>query len=276
MRFLKYQALGNDYIVLESKHSAFLSPDLIRAICDRHYGIGSDGILLLDSIIDGRYVIKILNPDGTEAEKSGNGLRIFARYLWDEGYVTCTLCNDGDISVMMGRVSFEARDVPMLIDKLEIVDVNFPIGDDLFKVTAVSIGNPHCVIVSDHISEETTRRLGPVIENHPLFPRKTNVQFVQVLDRNNVRAEIWERGAGYTLSSGSSSCAIASAVKKLGLCDNSVTVHMPGGIIKVVVDDHYYVTIQGSVSKVADGFFSEDFISRYVRFQQVVKVHDYF
>jgi diaminopimelate epimerase len=236
---------------------------------------------LLDSIIDGIPVIKILNPDGSEAEKSGNGLRIFAKYLWDEGYVstktfevitpsgqvTCSLCKDGDISVIMGRASFKSSDIPILSDKHEVVNDDFHVGEDSLKITAVSMGNPHCVIVSDYVSEETTRRLGPAIENHPLFPRKTNVQFVQVVDRNNLRAEIWERGAGYTLSSGSSSSAIASAVKKLGLCNDSVAVHMPGGIIKVVGDDEYCVTIQGAVRKVADGCFSEDFISSYVRFQ---------
>jgi len=279
MRFLKYQALGNDYIILESKHIDKLPAELIRRVCDRHYGIGGDGVLILSSLEHDRVCIQIFNPDGSEAEKSGNGLRIFARYLWDEGYVgkksfnvstksgvvTCSLLGGSEVAVKMGTANFSAKAIPLLIDKDEAINEEIIIGEDTICYTAVSMGNPHCVVISKDISATKAKRYGELLENHKIFPERTNVQFVNVVDRNNVRAEIWERGAGYTLSSGSSSSAIAAAVKRLGLCDNEISVHMPGGSIHVTVSDSFEIEIRGEVRKVADGIFSDDFIASYIR-----------
>ncbi|MBT8419806.1 MAG: diaminopimelate epimerase [Gammaproteobacteria bacterium] len=279
MRFVKYQALGNDYLVLDGMHAVDPDRNLIRAICDRHYGVGSDGVLILSAISDDAYTIRIINPDGSEAEKSGNGLRIFARYLWDEGFtskktfdvitlsdkVTCRLEDDGTVTVDMGRASFDSKDVPVNSEKMQTIREVIEVGGQILEYTAVSTGNPHCVIISENLSEERTRRIGKLIENHPIFPNRTNVQFVEVLDKNNIRIDIWERGAGYTYSSGSSSSAAACVVHKLGMCERDIDVHMAGGIIKVTISDDFHITISGDVRRIAEGSFSADFIDQNIR-----------
>lgn len=279
MRFIKYQALGNDYIVLEGIPGEDPAPALVRAVCDRHYGIGSDGVLILRAFSEDAHVIGIYNPDGSEAEKSGNGLRIFARYLWEEGHISrktvqiitpsdrviCHLEEDGTVTVRMGRARFASQEVPVSSAKPETIREEIEAGGEKLQYTAVSMGNPHCIIFSEEISEERTRRLGKLLENHSVFPNRTNVQFVRILDKNNIQIDIWERGAGYTRSSGSSASAAACAAHRIGLCGQDIQVHMPGGIIQVTIDSDFQVTISGGVERIAEGAFSPDFIDHYVR-----------
>ncbi len=271
MKFHKYHALGNDYIVIEPRECEKpLNQECIRTICHRHFGVGSDGILFgpLPSK-EAKYALKIFNPDGSEAEKSGNGLRIFSRFLYDQervaadeefaietkgGVVQSTVFNGGQkVQVEMGRVSFDAPKIPVTGDDREVINEKITAGDREFTYCAASIGNPHCVIVLAEISEQLARQYGPLLENHDNFPNRTNVQFMQVIDRENIRIEIWERGAGYTLASGSSSSASAAVARKLGLVDGSVSVHMPGGEIKIEVSDDYSILMTGGVTRVADG-----------------------
>jgi diaminopimelate epimerase len=272
MRFHKYHALGNDYIVLDPADFPSWtapSPDQTRVICHRNFGVGSDGILWgpLKSA-KAQFGLRIFNPDGSEAEKSGNGLRIFSRYLWDQKQVTAssfTIETPGGvvqseikeqgklITVAMGSVSFDSRKIPVTGAGREVLGETFEIQGRAFTFSAATIGNPHCVIPVDDLSPELARRYGPDIEVHPLFPKKTNVQFLSVIDRSNIRIEIWERGAGYTLASGSSSSAAAAVAHKLGLVDRSVTVHMPGGTIGIEIGDGFSITMTGTVNKVADG-----------------------
>jgi len=270
MEFYKYHGLGNDYIVIEPGQAENdLEAGAIRRICHRQCGLGADGILLGPFFEDnGAFGVRIFNPDGSEAEKSGNGLRIFARYLYDRdrvadkpfaintlgGPVTAQVSDAGHmISVEMGQVSFTSTQIPVTGDQREVINESMVIAGQTLKFCAATIGNPHCVIVSDEISVEQTRRLGPVIETHEMFPNRTNVQFAKILDRANLAIEIWERGAGYTLASGSSASAAAAVARRLGLCDAEITVHMPGGQLQIRMDDHYHVHMSGPVVRVARG-----------------------
>jgi diaminopimelate epimerase len=275
MIFSKYHALGNDYLVLDPKVQPLtLTPERIRTICDRHYGVGSDGILIgpLPSAA-ANFALRIYNPDGSEAEKSGNGLRIFCRYLWDRtlvsekpfsvetkgGIVRAEILNSGNrVRIEMGKVSFQSRDIPVAGGPREVLREPVTVGGRTFLFCAATIGNPHCVIPLDDVTPSLAREYGPLLENHPLFPNRTNVQFLRVLDRGSIRIEIWERGAGYTLASGSSSCAAAAVARKLGLCDAEITVHMPGGQIGISIDDDFRVVMTGPVTRVAEGQLSEE------------------
>ena len=273
MHFHKYHALGNDYIVLHPADFPSWRPaptiGQIRVVCHRNFGIGSDGILWgpLPSQ-QSEFGLRIFNPDGSEAEKSGNGLRIFSRFLWDQGLVkspTFTVETPGGhvqsvikeqgrlITVAMGRVSFQSERIPVAGAPREVLNECITILDREFRFCAATIGNPHCVIPLDEISAGLAQKYGPHLEAHPAFPRKTNVQFLKVRDRNNIQIEIWERGAGYTLASGSSSSAAAAVAHKLGLVDLSVTVHMPGGTIGIEIGDDFSIMMTGTVNKVADG-----------------------
>ena len=283
MEFRKYHALGNDYVVLAGDELGE-SPDgeVIRRICDRHYGIGADGILLdvspagagLDAG-GARAALRIFNPDGSEAEKSGNGLRIFARYLRDRGRVKgtewfrvetaggeveCSVSGDGRrVAAEMGRASFDAATVPVRGESGEVLNRRLTTGDGRdVEYSAVTVGNPHCVVVVDAVREEDARSLGPVIERHPVFPNRTNVQLVEVAGARRIRIEIWERGAGYTLASGTSGCAAAAVCCRLGLARSPVTVEMPGGEIEIVVREDWSLRMEGAVAAVARGVLSPE------------------
>jgi diaminopimelate epimerase len=270
MKFEKYHALGNDYLVYDppSGDHEFSSEEIIR-ICHRNFGLGSDGILVGPLQTEkAEFGLRILNPDGSEAEKSGNGLRIFARYLFDQkkvgsspftvdtlgGIVTCEVSEDASsISVEMGQVSFHSDVIPVSVEgkAREVLNEEINLNGKTYKYYAGTIGNPHCVVPLTDISEALARQLGPELESHPLFPNRTNVQLLQILDRNRIRIEIWERGAGYTLASGSSSSAAGAVARKMGACDQEITVEMPGGEIGLVIDDDYNVKMTGPATRVA-------------------------
>jgi diaminopimelate epimerase len=272
MRFTKYHALGNDYIVMNpADFPSWGEPSIeqIRVICHRNFGVGSDGILWgpLPST-KAQFGLRIFNPDGSEAEKSGNGLRIFSRYLWDQkiaaapvftievpgGVVESEIKQGGAlITVEMGKVSFTSTKIPHTGPEREVLNEQITVLDRTFTYCSATIGNPHCVLPLPEISAALAHTYGPHLETHPNFPRKTNVQFLQVLDRANIRIEIWERGAGYTLASGSSSSAAAAVAHKLGLVDGDVTVHMPGGQIGIIISPDYSIRMTGTVNKVAEG-----------------------
>ena len=267
MQLQKYHALGNDYLVLDPAGSEVtLSGAQIQRICDRHYGLGSDGLLVgpLPSD-DCDFGLRLYNPDGNEFEKSGNGLRIFSRYLWDAGRVgtepfsISTLggavrarVHEGGrrVTIEMGQVSFESERIPVAGRPREVLDEVLTLGGWSLRVSCATVGNPHCVVLRNEVSAAEAQTLGPLIENASRFPRRTNVQFLQVLDRSNVRIEIWERGAGYTLASGSSSSAAAAVAHRLGLVDSQVAVHMPGGIIDITIGPDWSITLAGGVTRV--------------------------
>ena len=274
MKYFKYHAIGNDYIVINPKDtSTSLSTEQIQKICHRNFGVGSDGILYGPFESNkGQFSLRILNPDGSEAEKSGNGLRIFSRYLWDMqlvkdeeftietlgGLVKSSVSHDGKtVRVEMGKVSFLSNEIPVTGESREVISENITVDNKIFTFCAATIGNPHCVIPLPEITPELAKQYGHLIETNHIFPNRINVQFMRVLDRENIQLEIWERGAGYTLASGSSSSAAAAVANRLGLCDSSITVHMPGGDILIEISEDYSIQMTGSVTKVAEGIMSE-------------------
>lgn len=270
MKYSKYHALGNVYIVLDPEAwPERPSESEIRLICHRHLGVGSDGIFwgpLEAETAD--FTVRMFNPDGSEFEKSGNGLRIFSRYLWDKGLVreepfTIDTAGGlvearvhpggGGVTVAMGQVSFDSRQIPVTGPAREVLEETLLVGEEQLLFCAATVGNPHCVVLRPAVTAVEAQAWGPAIEVDPRFPRRTNVQFMQVIDRANIRIEIWERGAGYTLASGSSSCAAAAVAHRLGLCDRDITVHMPGGRIAIAIGEDYAVTMTGAVTKVCEG-----------------------
>jgi diaminopimelate epimerase len=270
LEFSKYHALGNDYIVIDPKNlGSPLTAERIQMICHRNFGVGSDGILLgpLPSK-KALWALRIFNPDGSEAEKSGNGLRIFSRYLWDRklagndefaietagGVVRATVIDQGrSVRVEMGRVSFWSDEIPVSGPRREVLNETITVDGHAFLYCAATIGNPHCVLPLRDIDAAMARRFGPLLETHPNFPNRINVQFLKVRDRRNIQIEIWERGAGYTLASGSSSSAAAAVAHRIGLCDRSVSVQMPGGVIAIEIGEDYSILMIGPVTRVADG-----------------------
>ena len=274
-RFFKYHALGNDYLVLNpSELVGDLDAFRIRRICHRNFGVGSDGILLgpLETE-EGDFGLRIFNPDGSEAEKSGNGLRIFSRYLWDQGLVKerpFTVMTPGgkvesivkeggrSVTVQMGQVSFVSTQIPVKGAAREVLNETLVLQGETLIYCAATVGNPHCVVLSEEVSEDLARRLGPLIEKDSRFPNRTNVQFMKVLDRSHIQIEIWERGAGYTLASGSSSSAAAAVAYRLGLCGPQITVRMPGGELDIRVSEDFSVQMTGPVTKIAEGTLSPE------------------
>lgn len=274
----KYHGLGNDYLVYDCNiNKPNLCRDQIRLLCNRNFGIGSDGILVGPIWKGNKVQVKIYNPDGSEAEKSGNGIRIFAKYLKDSYYIKKEEFNlstlGGDvkvnylntegtmIKVSMGRLSFMSKDVGMKGKNRELVDVPLTFHGEEYQCTCVSIGNPHCVILMKDISKETACMIGKHSEVSDYFEHNINTQIVKILDRNNIQIEIYERGAGYTLASGSSSCAAAGAMHRLGLIDKDIKVHMPGGCLTIYIEDNDEVSLTGSVSYIGQFQLSDEFLA---------------
>ncbi len=281
--FFRGHGLGNDYIVMDPKELTFkLSPKNIKAVCDRNWGLGSDGILALVPSKKADFGLRIYNPDGSEAEKSGNGLRIFARYLHATGktkkkhftvetkggLVTIDLHVDrhGDasaVTVEMGQATFKPAALPCTLAVDELIQQPIEAAGRALSFMGVSVGNPHCVVfkqAGESWSREDLLTLGPVLENHSLFPKRTNVQLAIPTGPKEIFILIWERGAGETQASGSSSCAAASAAVRLGLVKSPVTVKMPGGTLNIEVAKDFSLTMKGSVAEVARGTLSPSFL----------------
>lgn len=279
--FVKSHGLGNDYIVLNQYEIGFeLTQNAIQKICNVHYGIGSDGILLKVPSYKANFGLRILNPDGSEAEKSGNGLRIFAKYLYDNkfsrnklftietpgGLVRAEIVEEEKgkaktIKVDMGKAFFKSNEIPVNCSKEECLDETLHLEYKDYKINCVSVGNPHCVILKDELNEKEIREFGSQIEHHSMFPNRINVQFAKVISPTEVEILIWERGAGWTLASGSSSCAVASVVAKKGLTEQKLEVKMPGGVLKIEIDDLWNLKMTGEVREIASGYLSTELIA---------------
>jgi diaminopimelate epimerase len=278
--FVKMHGLGNEYIVLDSANIDFqLTRQSIMRLCNIHFGIGSDGIVLKVPSVKADFGFRVYNPDGSEAEKSGNGLRILCKYLYDYGYTqsrrfsleTLTDIVYADIveeenrraamiRVEMGKAIFASRDIPVDSDEPEFIAQKIRAGDSEFEVNCVSVGNPHCVVIKQDLDEKEIRKYGPLLENHPLFPNRINVQFARVLSGHDAQILIWERGAGYTLASGSSSCAAASVLVKRGLINGDLTMHMQGGTLKIQIDNNWNIRMTGEVREIAGGALSNELL----------------
>ena len=246
VELFKYQALGNDYLVLDLPGPLDELVAVLPLLCDRHFGLGSDGLLAFDPRA---MSVRIFNPDRSEAQKSGNGLRIAAAHaVLEHGapkqFELRTLDRSNAVRVLggsrsqvvteldIGRPSFRAADLPANFEgEPDHVSLEVPAG--VVEAVLVSVGNPHCVVFGEPVTKERCLEIGPHLERHPAFPERTNVQLCEVVDRAHVRAEIWERGAGYTLASGTSASAVAAACMRRGLVDDIIGVEMPGGSLAV-------------------------------------------
>jgi diaminopimelate epimerase len=279
--FVKSHGLGNDYIILNQNEISFeMTENAIRKICDVHFGIGSDGILLKVSSFHANFGLRILNPDGSEAEKSGNGLRIFAKYLYDYqlaklrkftietpgGLVQAEIIQEKNgkakaVKVDMGKAIFSSRKIPVNCEKEECIDETIHLEYRDYLINCVSVGNPHCVIFTKQLDAKEVKIFGPQIEIHPFFPNRINVQFAKVISPTDVEVMIWERGAGWTLASGSSACAVAAVAVKKGLMQRSLTVKMPGGDLKIETDEHWNMRMTGEVSEIASGILSRELVA---------------
>ena len=281
--FFKGHGLGNDYIALDPAKLSFkLTPRTIRTLCDRNWGIGSDGILALVPSKKANFGLRIYNPDGSEAEKSGNGLRIFGCYLYHTkhtrkkhftvetkgGLVEIHLELNGHgwvggATVDMGRAVFQPIALPCTLRVPELIQQPVKAAEQSLRFTGVSVGNPHCVVFKkreEHWTREELLEIGPELENHIIFPKRTNVQLAVPIGPKAISILIWERGAGETQASGSSACAAACAGVRLGFVKSPVTVKAPGGSLEITVDPQYNVTMKGPVTEVARGEISPAFL----------------
>jgi diaminopimelate epimerase len=285
MHFHKGHGLGNDYIAVEPTELPFgLTTAAIRLICDRHRGVGSDGILARASSDTADFGLRIYNPDGSSAEKSGNGLRIYGAYLLSRGEVeigrSFTVETPGgvvrmeilgrdshgvlEVEVEMGRASFRSGAVWLTGPDREVDGEMLELeAGDRVTINPVSLGNPHCVVFLDELDPDDLRRRGPQIATHPWFEQGTNVQFARPTGPAEIDAWIWERGAGETLASGSSACAVAAVAVRRGLVTSrDVRVTMPGGAIQIRVQDDWTIVLRGAVEDVCRGEFAPDLLRR--------------
>ena len=257
MNFSKWHGLGNDYLLVERAELAFpLTPERVQKLCDYHFGVGSDGIVEVTAANGDRAEVVIWNPDGSTAELSGNGTRIAARWL-------ARRSGSDEVRIAVGQREVVAtmRDGKQVEMDLGPVEVGEPemieVADDRFEFIPVSVGNPHAVIRREPERHELLR-LGPLVENHERFPYRTNVQLVRVDGPHDVRVGVWERGAGETLSSGTSAVAVAGAAVRRGWCKSPVTVHLAGGDLEVTLDEDMNARLIGPAEEICRIQLSEE------------------
>lgn len=274
----KYHGLGNDYLVYDPNRNDYLLHERqVEVLCRRNIGVGADGILYGPFFNGDEMSVRIFNPDGSEAEKSGNGIRIFSKYLRDTGYIkedsyvlttkagktkVTFLDQSGDLmQVDMGCAKFLAKEIPVVGFGEEIVNEAIFFCDNFYNATCVSMGNPNCVLMLEEVSPKKAMQLGPYVENSKYFPNRVNMQLCQVLDRNNIQIEIYERGAGYTHASGTGACAAAAASHRLGLIDDTVKVHMQGGELLVEFNADGRILMTGPVVYIGSITLADHFLS---------------
>lgn len=276
MQFTKVHGLGNDFILVNGfseKLDLERFPELAVKICDRHFGVGADGLVPLLPSGTADVFMRIYNSDGSEAEMCGNAIRCVAKYLYEKGLVRKSkilvetlagirvpelIIDNGKVSLVsvdMGEPLLERGEIPMLGAAGRVVDEELLIDQSSYRITAVSMGNPHCIVFVPDLTAVELTQLGPRFENHPSFPRKTNVEFVQVLNRAEVRMAVWERGAGVTLACGTGACAVGVAGALNGFTNRDVTVHLSTGelFIEWAADNHVYMT--GPAEEVFSGSY---------------------
>lgn len=274
----KYQGLGNDYLVLDAmRNRVQLQGKKAALLCQKGFGLGADGVLYGPVQINGKLGVHIYNADGSESAISGNGVRIFAKYLIDQGYVKEskfdieTLAGTIEVEVMnaratefrvkMGKASFYSREIPVTGEQREVVNEVFKFHDQEYKATCLTVGNPHCIIFTDQVSREAVTELGPYVENADEFPNRMNLQICRLIDRGNLDIEIWERGSGYTKASGTGSCAAAAAAYRLGLVESRINVNQPGGMIQIDIKEDGNIYMTGTVGFIADISIAQSFFS---------------
>jgi len=283
VRFTKLHGLGNDYIYINTfteDLSGYDLPSLAQVLSDRNFGVGGDGIILVMPSTDADFRMRIFNADGSEAEMCGNGVRAFAKYVYEHGLTSNTSLRvetkagivrpqlqveDGRVSsvrVDMGQPRLQRREIPMLGTPPDqpVIEQPLEAADETFLVTCVSMGNPHCVIFVDDVDNFPVDEVGPAVENHPLFPNRTNVEFVTVMDRKHMQMRVWERGAGETLACGTGASAACVAGALTGRTERAVRVSLLGGALHIewAADDHVFLA--GPAAEVFSGEVSEELL----------------
>lgn len=272
--------LGNDFVFIDhfrrDSSEQVDYPELARKLCHRQFGVGGDGLIVVLPSEQADARMRIFNLDGSEPEMCGNGIRCFARYVYDQGYVkknplqietlagilNLQLTLEGErvtgVRVDMGEPILKADLVPVAVQAEPVVGAKLKVDDEEFEFTAVSMGNPHCVIFIEDYGTLDFERLGPAIEKHPLFPRKTNVEFIIINSRNELTMKVWERGAGPTLACGTGACASVVAAVLNEKTERKVTVHLPGGDLLIEWGDDNRVYMTGPASYVFNGVLLEN------------------
>ncbi len=250
--FSKYHGLGNDFVLIDNRHSAepILTPEQAEKWCDRNFGIGADGVIFLLNANNGEHRMRIYNSDGSEPEMCGNGIRCLAKFMQDLGIPTIDgkypihtgaglivpqMDADGLVTVDMGKPFLTAAEIPTTLGESDrkVVNVPLEVGGKTWNVTTVSMGNPHCMTFVDDVDSIPLAEIGVLFEHHPVFPKRTNTEFVEVVNRGYVKMRVWERGAGATLACGTGACATVVAGVLNDLCDRTCTVNLPGGDLKI-------------------------------------------
>jgi diaminopimelate epimerase len=276
MRFWKMHGLGNDYIVVDNREQKIRNEyvsEFAKRVCERRFSVGSDGLLLVYDSTVADVKMRIFNADGSEAEMCGNGIRCFSKYCYESGIVMKSEFNVETLSgikrvwltiedkevkavkVDMGAPSWERATLPMVGEGMAI-NSDMYIEGESYKVTCLSIGNPHCIMFVENVDEFPVDYVGPIVENFEAFPKRTNVSFVQVLNRKELKVRVWERGCGETLACGTGTCAAVAAANKLGKVGNKVIVHVLGGDLQVEVGK--ILLLNGPAEKVYEGTLFKD------------------
>jgi diaminopimelate epimerase len=276
IQFTKMHGLGNDYLIVDAMETAPPErklPAIARALSDRHFGIGADGLILVQPSRVADFKMRIFNSDGTEAEMCGNGIRLFAKFVYEKGYtreramevetpagiirprLRVRAGRATGARVDMGEPRLASSDVPMKGPQRErVVGERIRVGGKRYQITAVSMGNPHCVLFVDDVERAKVADIGPAVERHDLFPRRTNVEFAQIVSETDIKMRVWERGAGETLACGTGASAALVAAVLNGLTQRKATVHLRGGDLKVAwSSEDNRVFIEGPAVEVCTG-----------------------
>ena len=272
LKFIKMHGTGNDFVVVDTRANGARDwADLASKLCDRNFGVGSDGLLLIDADEKQGYRFRMFNPDGSEAEMCGNGIRCFAKYLYDTGEIgegwleVDTLAgmlkvnvHPGDnehfsVSVDMGPPFLAPAEIPVQATATPVKDMPLRVNGTDLSITAVSMGNPHAITFLDDIESFPLTTIGPEVEHHPAFPKRTNFEIARVIGRDRIEVRVWERGAGPTLACGTGACATAVAARLHGLTDETVTVGLPGGELTISWDGEGRVLMRGAAQTVFAG-----------------------
>ena len=275
MKFTKMHGCGNDYIYVDGTKEILTpqeKPEVVRCLSDRHFGIGGDGVIFINPSREADFEMEMYNMDGSRAEMCGNGIRCVAKFVYDKGltdktsisviscgkikYLTLSIENGkvSTVRVNMGSPIFKSKDIPVISDKEEVIGDEIEVDGEIYKMTCVSMGNPHAVVFVDEVAGLPLEKIGPLFENHVRFPKRVNTEFVKVLDENTVEMRVWERGTGETLACGTGACATVVACVLNGLTKEQVTVKLLGGNLQIQWDrESNLVYMTGPATTVFEG-----------------------
>ena len=280
MKFTKMHGAGNDYVYIDCTKKELQNPSMIsKYISDRHFGIGADGLILIKSSSKADFFMEMYNADGSQGKMCGNGIRCVGKYVFDNGLTDKTtikvdtlsgikildlIVEDGKVvraKVNMGAPILIAKDIPVISDTEKMIAQDIEVNGKIYNMTCVSMGNPHAVVYVDSTNDLKLQEIGPYFEMHERFPERINTEFIQVLDRQNLKMRVWERGSGETLACGTGACASLVATVLNGLCDDSATLHLLGGDLKITWDRNANIVyLEGPATTVFTGEINIDSI----------------